>query len=83
MEERNRGAVIRFVACLGAGLLAATAFGQPAPEVPAMVPRVSGPVVEAVALEGDRLSGCAESVGRFGGSAALERLRFQPNRRSR
>ena len=55
VKGRNRCAAMRFMIWLGLGLLAAPAFGQPAAEEPAPVPRISGPVVEAVALVGDRV----------------------------
>jgi hypothetical protein len=62
LRARHRGAAVWSVICMNAGLLAAPALGQA--EVPAFLPRVSGPRVEAVALEGDRVgSGRIRFIG--------------------
>jgi hypothetical protein len=63
LRTQQRPAVMRNMIGLTTALLATLALGRPIAAEPAPVGRVSGPVVQAVALEGDRLgSGTIRSI---------------------
>src|SRR5437868_6334632 len=63
--KRSRGRSARHAALIGMALLAAPVLAQPLLPLPEPLERVSGPVVQAILLEGDRLpEGDVDALGR-------------------